>query len=213
MSRSRTKRGHRLRHARLAVRSSSHVAEQYPGRYLARCPIRATCRAGRTVDVSVGAGSTGRYSRCGLSVVLPLIVAALIVGCSSGAPTTVGTHRFGIYPDFAWAVEDPPTSGSLFGSSTAGIGAAQFSPDGTWLYVTWYDCRSCTLASISVDRSRPGVLSVHVGTESHCFFSCVADTRAGATRLALNPPIDPANPPSVVSASSGDAVPVEPWLP
>jgi hypothetical protein len=160
------------------------------------------------------ASQRGRHGRGWFAAVLTFALgAALIVGCEAGPPTTVGTHRFGISSDYPMPVEDPPTTGSFLGSSTAGIGTAQFSPDGAWLYVTWADCGSCTLASRSLDRSTPGVLAVTVGTQSHCYLSCAANARLGATRFALDPPIDPANPPSVVSASSGEPVPVEPWLP
>lgn len=156
----------------------------------------------------------GQHGRGWFTVLLTLVLgAALILGCEAAPPTTVGSHHFGNSSDNPMPVEDPPTTGSFLGASSAEIGAVQFSPDGAWLYVTWADCGSCTLASRSLDRSKPGVLAVTVGTQSHCYLSCAADARFGATRFALDPPIDPANPPSVVSASSGEQVPVEPWLP
>jgi len=132
------------------------------------------------------------------------------LGCQGvGEATLVEFHEFQGY-GVGLDVYDPPPLAPFMNGGPVYPQAGQFSPDGKWLYIVFGSGGSDTLASRGLTE-QPGVLSATVAVQSHCFFTCAADARIQATRYALEPPIDPANPPRVLVNNS--SLRIEPWLP
>lgn len=140
------------------------------------------------------------------------MIFALVAGCSGrGGPTEVGSHCFEnlcTQGGSGIAVFDPPIIAPLLGNGPAYPNEAQFAPQGDWLYVLYY---GDTVAAASVSRPRSGVLRLDIRARIELCFPCAAMATLNATRVHLDPPVDPGVPPELVDADSGRRIAVKPW--
>lgn len=139
------------------------------------------------------------------------LILFVVVGCSGlGSTSRLGAVIFSNHGSVE--VEEPALIPAFIGLVEGYVHAAEFSPDGRWLYLL-YGGDAGSIAGVSVNRS-PMVVDVVVRMAFRpiCFVcSAVASGAVIATRVSLDPPVDPANPPQVTDR--GSQVTVEPYQP
>jgi len=106
-------------------------------------------------------------------------------------------------------VEQPALIGRLIPGSPRRIGAAQFSGNGRSLYVRFAGgvCDALWSATASQPTDDQVLVDLRVGTRL-CLGAVPAVAVFYAARMDLANPINPANPPRVVDASTGESVPI-----
>ena len=106
-------------------------------------------------------------------------------------------------------VEQPALIGRLIPGSPWRIGAAQFSGNGRSLYVRFAGgvCDALWSATASQPTDDQVFVDLRVGTRL-CLGAVPAVAVFYAARMDLANPINPANPPRVVDASTGESVPI-----
>jgi hypothetical protein len=165
----------------------------------------------RTRDVAADwlAWRSGRF----WAVAILLLVSGCTYACGIPQPPS-GTHRFYEGSD-VWDLElETPMIGGIIGLTPAHANSAQFSPDGRTLYVQSGRGTCEHLASAAVHRPRAGVLEVDLRLAPGLRFpsACNAAGLIFGVRIALEPPVDPAQPPEVIDADDGEPVQVDPYL-
>jgi len=147
-------------------------------------------------------------------VVFLVLIEVMAIGCYGwGSPASAGTHQFTLIGDagaFELEVWDPPPVGAPFAGKPDSVLAAQFSPDGQWLYLAVGGPCDFTVARVGAHEQQ-GALGVDVAIRDECNVTCAACAGVRATRVHLSPSVDPQHAPAV--QVNGKPVEVEPWLP
>ena len=145
-------------------------------------------------------------------LVLVLLLGACTARYVSLAPD--GHHRF----KFGLQVQDVPlVSPTLLGwilpGDTTRVEGVQFSPDGRWLYLSSVRGEGDQLASATLARSKEGELSVELRLIQIPSPGRTAIGLLFGTRIWLDQPVDGGRPPTIIDASTGDPVAVDPFIP
>lgn len=145
---------------------------------------------------------------------LATLLAFALVGCLGvGKPSLAGSHVFDGFLSAGHSnldVWDPPPFSPFLFTEPPQATLGQFSPDGRWLYIAYKGDGFVSVASVGAHLSGR-LLQVDLQLKSECQMDCTENFSVAATRVHLEPAVDPQNPPGV--QVDGEPTGGEPWIP
>jgi hypothetical protein len=147
-----------------------------------------------------------------IALVLVLVVGAFAARYVSLGPG--GHHKFDIGGEVReLPLISPTILGWVLPGERARIESAQFSPDGSWVYLSSLRGEHDQLASVTLSRPGPGVLVVDVRLIEVPSAGGTAVGLLFGTRVWFDEPWYDGHPPITIDASTGDPVVVDSYIP